>query len=172
MTPVGSYKGEALYCAYGTSGILALWAILSQNRRFSWHFPRKCRGTSGTLCGVMSLESARSEDRHALVMLDVMLPGLNGFEICEKLRETNSRTPVLLLTARGAEEDVLRGFRCGPRLTLIVGGPLGVHSSVLRRAEHKWSLSPLTFPHELVRGIVAEQLYRAMTIRRGMPYHK
>ena len=59
-----------------------------------------------------------------------------------------------------------------PRMTLIVGGPLGVHSSVLRRAERKWSLSPLTFPHELVRGIVAEQLYRAMTIRRGMPYHK
>ena len=59
-----------------------------------------------------------------------------------------------------------------PRLTLIVGGPLGVHGSVLQRAEHAWSLSPLTFPHELVRGLVAEQLYRALTIRRGMPYHK
>ncbi len=53
------------------------------------------------------------EDRHALVLLDVMLPGLNGFDVCKKLREANSKTPVLLLTARGAEEDVLHGFRCG-----------------------------------------------------------
>ena len=59
-----------------------------------------------------------------------------------------------------------------PRATLIVGGPLGLHASVLERANHVWSLSPLTFPHELVRGLVAEQLYRAVTIRRGIPYHK
>ena len=59
-----------------------------------------------------------------------------------------------------------------PRATLIVGGPVGLHKSVLERANHTWSLSPLTFPHELVRGLVAEQIYRAMTIRRGIPYHK
>ncbi len=63
------------------------------------------RGDDGLRCAL--------EGRHALVMLDVMLPGLNGFEVCEQLRATNSLTPVLLLTARGAEEDVLRGFRCG-----------------------------------------------------------
>jgi 23S rRNA (pseudouridine1915-N3)-methyltransferase len=59
-----------------------------------------------------------------------------------------------------------------PRATLIVGGPLGLHASVLERANHTWSLSPLTFPHELVRVLVAEQLYRAVTLRRGIPYHK
>ncbi len=75
-----------------------------------------------------------------------------------------------LLTSRELAERLEHW--ASPRLTLIVGGPLGLHSSVLRRAERNWSLSPLTFPHELVRGIVAEQLYRAMTIRRGMPYHK
>ncbi len=75
-----------------------------------------------------------------------------------------------LLTSRELAERLEQW--ASPRLTLIVGGPLGVHSSVLRRAESTWSLSPLTFPHELVRGIVAEQLYRALTIRRGMPYHK
>jgi 23S rRNA (pseudouridine1915-N3)-methyltransferase len=59
-----------------------------------------------------------------------------------------------------------------PRATLIVGGPQGLHPSVVERADRAWSLSQLTFPHELVRGLVAEQLYRAVTIRRGLPYHK
>ena len=48
-----------------------------------------------------------------LVVLDVMLPGRNGFDVCTELRERDPRLPILMLTARGAEEDVLRGFRCG-----------------------------------------------------------
>jgi 23S rRNA (pseudouridine1915-N3)-methyltransferase len=56
--------------------------------------------------------------------------------------------------------------------TLAVGGPLGLHRSVLDRAAWVWSLSPLTFPHELVRVLVVEQVYRAVTIARGVPYHK
>ena len=50
---------------------------------------------------------------YALVILDLMLPGMNGFDVCEKLREAQPRLPILMLTARGSEEDVLRGFRCG-----------------------------------------------------------
>jgi 23S rRNA (pseudouridine1915-N3)-methyltransferase len=57
-----------------------------------------------------------------------------------------------------------------PGLTLVVGGPEGLHPSVCARADHAWSLSPLTFPHELVRGIVAEQLYRAVALCRGLSY--
>lgn len=53
------------------------------------------------------------EGRYALVLLDVMLPGLNGFDVCTALRAQRPAQPILLLTARGAEEDVLRGFRCG-----------------------------------------------------------
>jgi DNA-binding response OmpR family regulator len=49
----------------------------------------------------------------ALVVLDLMLPGLSGFEVCEQLRAADPRLPILMLTARGAEEDVLRGFRAG-----------------------------------------------------------
>jgi len=58
------------------------------------------------------LEAARDE-RHDLLLLDVMLPGMNGFDVCEKLRESRPRLPILMLTARGSEEDILRGFRCG-----------------------------------------------------------
>jgi two-component system response regulator RegX3 len=50
---------------------------------------------------------------HALVLLDLMLPGMSGFDVCEKLRESQPALPILMLTARGSEEDVLRGFRCG-----------------------------------------------------------
>jgi 23S rRNA (pseudouridine1915-N3)-methyltransferase len=59
-----------------------------------------------------------------------------------------------------------------PRLRVVIGGPVGLHRSVLERADHRWSLSPATFPHELVRVLVAEQLYRALTVLRGIPYHR
>lgn len=48
-----------------------------------------------------------------LVILDLMLPGIDGFEVCRALRAHDPRLPILMLTARGREEDVLEGFRCG-----------------------------------------------------------
>jgi len=48
-----------------------------------------------------------------LVVLDLMLPGVGGFDVCRALRAHDPRLPILMLTARGAEEDVLEGFRCG-----------------------------------------------------------
>ncbi len=48
-----------------------------------------------------------------LVVLDVMLPGISGFDVCEELRADHPRLPILMLTARGSEDDVLRGFRAG-----------------------------------------------------------
>jgi len=50
---------------------------------------------------------------HDLVVLDVMLPRRSGFDVCAELRAARPRLPILMLTARGAEEDVLRGFRAG-----------------------------------------------------------
>ena len=59
-----------------------------------------------------------------------------------------------------------------PRCHLVIGGPLGLHRSLLDRADTVWSISRLTFPHEIVRVLVAEQIYRAVTLLRGVPYHK
>jgi DNA-binding response OmpR family regulator len=52
-------------------------------------------------------------NQHALIILDVMLPGMNGFDICREIRAQLPRIPILMLTARGAEPDVLEGFRAG-----------------------------------------------------------
>jgi 23S rRNA (pseudouridine1915-N3)-methyltransferase len=59
-----------------------------------------------------------------------------------------------------------------PRAAFVIGGPLGLDPEFAAQADARWSLSPLTFPHELARVIVAEQLYRALTLIRGVPYHK
>jgi 23S rRNA (pseudouridine1915-N3)-methyltransferase len=54
----------------------------------------------------------------------------------------------------------------------VVGGHLGVSEEVRRRADVRWSLSRLTLTHEMARVVLAEQLYRAYTITRGLPYQK
>lgn len=60
----------------------------------------------------------------------------------------------------------------GRDLALLVGGADGLAPEVLSRADARWSLSPLTFPHPLVRVILAEQLYRAHSLLRNHPYHR
>ena len=60
----------------------------------------------------------------------------------------------------------------GKNIDFIIGGPDGLAPACLKRAQIKWSLSPLTLPHLLVRVLLAEQLYRAWTILQNHPYHK
>ncbi|MES1214950.1 MAG: 23S rRNA (pseudouridine(1915)-N(3))-methyltransferase RlmH [Bacteroidota bacterium] len=56
-------------------------------------------------------------------------------------------------------------------LVFLIGGAFGLDDAVLRRANYKWSLSQLTFPHQLVRLILAEQVYRACSIIKNEKYH-
>ncbi|RYZ24276.1 MAG: 23S rRNA (pseudouridine(1915)-N(3))-methyltransferase RlmH [Chitinophagaceae bacterium] len=56
-------------------------------------------------------------------------------------------------------------------VVFLIGGAFGIDAAVLRRAQFQWSLSALTFPHQLVRLVLAEQLYRAGTIIRNEKYH-
>ena len=60
----------------------------------------------------------------------------------------------------------------GRDVTFALAGAEALPAPVLRGAERIWSLSRLTFPHELARVVLYEQLYRAYTIRRGEPYHR
>ena len=63
-------------------------------------------------------------------------------------------------------------LQAGQDIALLVGGPEGLAPACRERAELCWSLSPLTFPHPLVRVVLAEQLYRAWTLLSGHPYHR
>ncbi len=75
-------------------------------------------------------------------------------------------------TSEALAELTGRWGAAGRPLAFAVGGAEGLDAAVLARADHRLSLGPLTWPHLLVRGLLAEQLYRAQAIRAGHPYHR
>lgn len=60
----------------------------------------------------------------------------------------------------------------GREVCFVIGGPEGLPSAVQESVDTKWSMSQLTFPHDLAMVILLETLYRASTINAGVPYHK
>ncbi len=95
------------------------------------------------------------------------------------LRQLTDGDYVVLLDERGTEHSsmefaqwlqkrMLSGVR---RLVLIIGGPYGFSEGVYSRADARLSLSRMTFSHQIVRAIFAEQIYRAFTILNNEPYH-
>jgi 23S rRNA (pseudouridine1915-N3)-methyltransferase len=98
----------------------------------------------------------------------------------EKLLKALPRdAEVIALDERGSALDtrdwaqaLARWLPSGRDSALLIGGADGLAHEVLARADQRWSLSPLTLPHPLVRVLVAEQLYRAWTLHIGHPYHR
>ncbi|MEO7986509.1 MAG: 23S rRNA (pseudouridine(1915)-N(3))-methyltransferase RlmH [Gemmatimonadales bacterium] len=101
----------------------------------------------------------------------------------EEAKRLDSRRPggsTLVALARGgsawSSEDLAREVRSwqlsARPVALAIGGSHGLGDDFLARAQGRWSLGPLTLPHELARVIVLEQLYRAFTILGGTKYHK
>lgn len=84
------------------------------------------------------------------------------------LTERGERLTTAQLTARLAQFE----GRGEPTLTFILGGPQGLDPDFIRRCDMELSLSPLTFPYQLARVVLLEQLYRCETLRCGEPYHK
>jgi 23S rRNA (pseudouridine1915-N3)-methyltransferase len=76
------------------------------------------------------------------------------------------------LTSDGLAGQVERWQLAARPVALLLGGSHGLAPELLADADLRWSLGPLTLPHELARLVVLEQLYRAYTILRGEPYHK
>lgn len=60
----------------------------------------------------------------------------------------------------------------GLSVTFVIGGPEGIDPAILADADEKWTLSKMTFSHHVARVMLGEQLYRAWSINRGMPYHR
>lgn len=95
------------------------------------------------------------------------------------LAQTKSSNRIIALDVKGemwSTEKLAQHLKQwhfeGRHIDLLVGGPDGLSKSCLQKAETHWSLSPLTLPHPLVRIILAEQLYRALMILQGHPYHR
>ena len=95
------------------------------------------------------------------------------------LRQLNPSDEVILLDERGKEWRSVEFARwlegrlshSGRDLVFVVGGAYGFSEAVYARADGKLSLSQMTFSHQLVRTVFAEQLYRVFTIMKGEPYH-
>lgn len=109
-----------------------------------------------------SLESDQARKEESERLLTRFKP--DDFVILLDERGKNIDSPALshLLTA---ELDHSR------HVVLVIGGAYGVDARIHERANLVWSLSKLVFPHQLVRLILAEQLYRAQEISKGSPYH-
>jgi 23S rRNA (pseudouridine1915-N3)-methyltransferase len=60
----------------------------------------------------------------------------------------------------------------GRNIGFVIGGPAGLGPEILKQADFRWSLSALTFPHAMVRVMLAEQLYRAHSVLQNHPYHR
>ena len=95
------------------------------------------------------------------------------------LARLGARERVVLLDERGAEETsaafarrVERWLARGQDVALVVGGADGLSDALRARGDETVALSRMTLPHRLARVVLLEQLYRAMTILRGEPYHK
>ncbi|WP_148253808.1 23S rRNA (pseudouridine(1915)-N(3))-methyltransferase RlmH [Aidingimonas lacisalsi] len=113
------------------------------------------RGKRPDVRRAMALEAERIRER------------LRGNEMCVALEVAGQSWS----TERLAKEA--DGWRHeGRDVALLIGGPDGLDSELSSRTEQRWSLSPLTLPHPLVRLVVAEQVYRAWTLLVGHPYHR
>ena len=105
-------------------------------------------------------DAARSEESdRVLAKLD-----RDTFVVLLDERGQNVDSPALALRLQGA-------FDASRPVAVLIGGAYGVDDRVRQRADFVWSLSKLVFPHQLVRLILAEQLYRAQEIAGGRPYH-
>jgi len=95
------------------------------------------------------------------------------------LEAINPKSHVVALDNRGSSwsteqlaEHLQRWLEIGKPLNFVIGGPDGLHDDIRSRANQLVSLSPLTFPHPLVRVIWLEQLYRAYSLSNNHPYHR
>ncbi|MGE5394629.1 MAG: 23S rRNA (pseudouridine(1915)-N(3))-methyltransferase RlmH [Candidatus Saccharibacteria bacterium] len=110
-----------------------------------------------------NLSEQQQKDKEGELILQQMLPSDELFVLDEQGIEFSS-----VDFARFLEKKMVSGIK---RLVFVIGGPYGFSSSVYARANGKISLSKMTFSHQMVRLIFTEQLYRALTILKGEPYH-
>jgi 23S rRNA (pseudouridine1915-N3)-methyltransferase len=113
-------------------------------------------------------QRGRSDTTKAVAAEGARMLAAAGERSCLVALQVGGRLLTTEQLARWLEER----SRDGQPLALCIGGPEGLAPDVDARARLRWSLSPLTLPHGLARVVVAEALYRAVTVLRGLPYHR
>lgn len=115
------------------------------------------------------------ELRNAKALSEAQQKEQEGIEI---LRRITPATDLILLDEHGQERRsieyaqwIQKKMAAGRDIIFVIGGPYGFSTAVYERANNKISLSQMTFSHQMIRLLFVEQLYRAMTILRGEPYH-
>lgn len=109
-------------------------------------------------------QAARIREAEGRSLLRLLPPGAYTIALDRRGRMLSSEE-----LAGYMAELALRGRS---RVAFLIGGTLGLSEEVLARADFQWSFSRLTFPHQLMRLLLLEQLYRACKIQRGEPYHR
>src|SRR2546429_243200 len=123
-----------------------------------------------TRCEVTELRESAAQDERAVLteesrrIADALRP--DSFVVLLDVEGRQWSSPEL---AAELERWQVRSVK---EVVFVVGGHLGVAPALKTRADVRWSLSRLTLTHELARGVLVEQLYRAYTIMRGLPYQK
>jgi 23S rRNA (pseudouridine1915-N3)-methyltransferase len=110
---------------------------------------------------------SRSREKNIELEADKILGALRGNEYVVALDEHGTEKSTRELAAWLTERQ-----REGRDIAFVIGGPDGLSPRVSARSEFTWSLSRLTFPHALVRVVLAEQLYRAHSLLANHPYHR
>ena len=109
------------------------------------------------------LTEEQQKEAEGKLMLNALKPG-----DCLVLLDERGKEFTSVAFADYLQRKMNAGLR---RLVFVIGGPYGFSQSVYDRADEKISLSKMTFSHEMIRLFFTEQIYRAMTIQRGEPYH-
>ena len=110
-----------------------------------------------------NLSEDQQKEKEGELIIQQLVPADEIILLDENGTETSS-----VEFARFLEKKMISGIK---RLVFVIGGPYGFSATLYSRANAKLSLSKMTFSHQMVRLIFAEQLYRAMTILKGEPYH-
>ena len=110
-----------------------------------------------------NLSEEQIKQKEAEMFLEKIQSGDSVFLLDENGKELSS-----VAFSQFLQEQFNRG---GKQIYFLVGGPYGFHTSLYARAQGKISLSKMTFSHQMIRMFFIEQMYRAMTILKGEPYH-
>ena len=125
---------------------------------------------------IIEVQDEKTPDK-APEAINTQIREKEGERLLSNIREDSY---VIALAIQGKElsseqlADKISGLALNGKshIVFVIGGSLGLSDAVLKRADYQLSFSPMTFPHQLMRIILLEQVYRAFKINAGEPYHK